>query len=97
MVEIKAGDFVVDVGRYFIEVYEVTRVSAQCFWRLSQFSNKERRHDRSSVVFAGPEAVAVRLKEQLTSSRAQEAQDKQAASLRRAERDKKLIAAASAA
>jgi hypothetical protein len=95
MIEIRPGDFVVDVGRYLIDVHEVTRVSPQCFWRKSSFGKRaERRQDRSGVVFAGPEAVAKRLMEQLVSSRAQEQDEKQRASLRRAERDKKFIAEA---
>jgi hypothetical protein len=92
----KDGDFVVAQSRWNTEVRQVIKVSASVYYYKSDWRNKEMRARLDEVLFAGSEAAAKRLREQLVSSEAQYSNDCKNAALRRQGRDADFIAKASA-
>lgn len=96
LIDIKPGDFVVDMGRYSIVVRKVVRVTDKCYFYQDEDgyrSGRDIRTDRHQVVFSGPKDIAERLRDQLTSSRDLRRQDEKAAYDRWQKRDADYIAA----
>lgn len=94
MSEAKIGDWVVIRGTYSYDVGRVARMTPAYIWRTDDFYKSHQRADKEKVIFSGAEAVARKLKEQITSSLAQLGQDKSAAGKRHAERIAGFIAQA---
>jgi hypothetical protein len=97
MIEVKADDHVVICNTWGdAKAYHAVRVTGSTVFYMDTYWSKpkESRLRRGDVIFAGPKAIADKLVAQLTSSRAQLAQDEQAAEARKAKRDAAFIAAA---
>lgn len=97
MIEIKIGDWAVWRDRWKITAGDVRKVTAQRFVSRGRYSSRDQQYDRASVVFAGPQEIAERLKDQLLSSEAQFNEDKQRAGERKYHRDNNFIAKAAEA
>jgi hypothetical protein len=89
--QINVGDFIIATSRFTIDYGRVTRVTKSFVYRVEEGWDREWRCDKSQVLFAGPEAIAKRVKEQLVSSDAQCTHEKQTAYARQKVRDKKII------
>lgn len=92
MVPIRDGDFVVVQERWGTEVKQAIKVTE--FYIYHKTHDVERRMRRDDIVFSGPEAIARRLAEQLTSSENQCHEEIMNSKIRRQERDKKFITGA---
>jgi hypothetical protein len=97
MVPIRDGDFVVTQERWGTEVKQAIKITEFYIYHRTGTGGDERRMRRDDIVFSGPEAVARKLAEQLTSSAAQGDEEMRSSRLRRMERDKAFIAKANAA
>lgn len=94
LVDIEPGNWFVVKRRFSIDAHEAKRVTPQKVFFESGYRNRDSQCFRSDVVYAGDKNTAERLREQLTSSRAQYDDDQRNASKRHADRSATFIAKA---
>lgn len=92
--EPKVGDWAVWGSLYSYGAGDIRRLTEKCFWSHGHWSSRDHRYDRSKLLFAGSEAAAKKLKEQLISSSAQYDEERRKAGVRKRERDQRFIAEA---
>jgi hypothetical protein len=92
----RVGDFVVAKTAYDYSMRKISAVTAKVA-NYSKYGNRVGNIRLDDVVFAGTEAAAKRLHDQLTSSAALYMDDTSKASIRKTKRNAEYIAAAQAA
>lgn len=94
LVSIRDGDFAVIVDGYLVECRQIIKISSRfIFWKSPHNANAQR-VSRDKIIFSGSETIALRLVEQLRSSRAQRAEEEKNVILRYRKRNEKFVAEA---